>query len=503
MKQVLQILSLIFFIGVHFSAHAASFPLTASYTIENAWPTGYQVTVTLTNPKNTPTNTWTATFTLPQGHSISTLWNGVYASSGQAITVNNPKWIGGGTISAGGQTTFGMIVNMPSNQAGPALSNLQAAADGTPQPPPPPSIPQSPILNPITFDSGSSNSYIVSWNSVANANAYLLQQDTSSNFSNPKTTTQGNVLSYHFTNQSAGSYFYRVLASNASGNSPYSNVESIDVTQTPPPPPPPTGGVEHSVWYIDWTSWFNGPPFVLPSGVNVINIFVGELRFGTDGKPTLGGFGNMTLPQIDAFTAYCKAQNPPIAVKVSIGGSGGMYDRCWDLLTSQNIQAFAQGMVDFCHAHGLAGVDFDYEAFVSADQEALVGALIKAFKILDPNLQTSLCTNAGFGPNFPWQQAVKNILDAAMIAPNHCAVDKVYIMSYYNSQQDEEDWIVGPDGNGGWANWLQTNYGFSRDRIAVGIDDFDAHAYDPAAFAAWAVSQGFGTAHWAFDPARP
>lgn len=592
-RYALQFLSLIFFLGLHLSAHATSFPLKASYTVDNFWPTGYQATVTLTNQSSTPTSTWSATFNLPQGQSISSLWNGAYTANGQTITVNNPTWVGGGTISAGGTTTFGMIVNMP-NQATPGLSNLQATANGTPPPPPtipkapvlnsikldanssnsytvswssvanatsyilqqdsannfpnpqvitqgnvlsyhltnqavgtyfyrviasntagnspysnissinikqtpPPTIPQSPVLNPITLDSNSSNSYMVSWNSVANATSYSLQQDSTSNFSNPQVIAQGNILSYHLTNQAVGSYFYRVVASNTAGNSPYSNVESINITQTPPP----SGAIEHSVWYIDWTSWFNGPPFVLPSGVNVINVFVGELTFGADGKPTLDGFGTMNLSQMDAFTAYCKAQNPPIDVKVSIGGGGGSYDRCWDLLTSTNVNAFAQGLADFCHAHGLIGIDFDYEEYASAAQETLVGTLIKQFKTIDPNLQTSICTNAGFGPNYPWQQVVQNILDAAMIAPNNSAVDRVYIMTYYDSMQNEENWVVGSDGNGGWANWLKTNYGFSRNRISIGIDDFDAHAYDPVAFAAWATSQGFSTAHWAFDPAHP
>ena len=173
-----------------------------------------------------------------------------------------------------------------------------------------------------------------------------------------------------------------------------------------------------------------------------------------------------------------------------------MYDRCWDRLTPSNVRDFAKGMADFCHAHGLVGVDFDYEAYVSEEQEILVGTLIKEFKAIDPGFRTSLCTNAGFGPNFPWQKIVKVILDAATTS-GQCAVDRLYIMSYYNSMQEEQAWILG------WADWLIQNYAFTPARVVVGIDDFDAHAYDPVVFAAWAASKGFSTAHWAFDPARP
>ncbi len=464
----------------------SEFSLNATYQVDSVWATAYQTTVTLTNNTSIPTSSWSATFSMPQGYFLSTyVSSGIFAVNGQNVTVTNLS--GQGVIPAGGSTTFSMIIDMP-RSAPTVINNLQAVANGSGTPPL--QIPVAPILNPISIDS--TENYTVSWNSVANATSYALQQDTTVNFSYPKVVSQGNILSTTFKNQPSGIYFYRVSASNASGSSPYSNSESVTVTRSEPP-----GAIEHSAWYIDWTSWFTGPPFVTPSGVSLLNVFVGELTYGSDGKPTLGGFGNLTLPQLDAFTAYCAAQEPPIAVKVSIGGSGGMYDNCWDVLTSSNVQAFAQGMADFCHAHGLVGVDFDYEEYLSSGQETLVGTLIKEFKAIDSNFQTSLCTNAGFGPNFPWQLVVQTILDAATIAPGNCAVDRMYIMSYYNPIQDEENWIVG------WANWLEQNYGFTPARVSVGIDDFDAHAYDPVAFAAWAASMGFSTAHWAFDPARP
>lgn len=603
MRRLLVIFSfLAILLGAHLHAKAsetisaksaASFTLNATYKVDTVWATAYNAVVTLTNNTSTPTSSWTATFTLPQGQTLSShLSGGVFTTSGQNVTVTNPA--GQGIIQPGASTTFSMIINMPSSSPK-EINNLQAVANSSIEPPPPP-VSSAPVLdaivktgtqsytlswsqvsgvtnyilqqdkdcsfsNPTTVTQGNilsysfsnqaagtyyyrvlivnaagsklysnsqsivisstpppppvpnaptintislsgTQSYTVSWNSVANASAYILQQDTSSSFSNPRIVAQGNVLSKTFSNQPAGTYYYRVIAENASGDSPYSNVQSITIT-TNNPPPIDAKGVERSVWYIDWTSWFTGPSYVLPAGNDMINIFVGEINFGADGKPTMGGFGTMTPSQMKSFTAYCRSLPTPIAVKVSIGGGGGMYDRCWDRLTSTNISAFAQGMVDFCHANGLAGVDFDYEAFASAEQEALVGRLIKEFKMLDPKLQTSLCSNAGFGPNFPWQQSVKNILDAATIAPGNCAVDRMYIMTYYNSMQDEIGWLVGADGKGGWSNWLIQNYGFTRARISVGIDDFDAHAYDPEAFKAWAISNGFSTAHWAFDPAHP
>lgn len=468
--------------------------LLATYQVDTIWAAAFQATVTLTNKTSIPVKGWTATFSLPAGMALSShVFSGVFSSSGQSITVKNES--SNEIIQPNASVTFSMIVNKPSSAIS-QINNLKASGKGTSTLPIP--VPSAPIL---AVTSTSQSSYTVSWNNVPDATSYLLQEDTDENFPQPKTVAQGNILSQAFTNKSSDTYYYRVFSSNSSGDSGYSNVVAITITNDTPIPSRDT--IEYSVWYIDWTSWFTGPSFVIPKDVNMINIFVGELTYGLDGKPTMGGFGTFTLPQMQAFVQFLKQQQPSIQAKVSIGGGGGSYDRTWDKLTSSNVKAFAQGMVDFCHNLGLVGVDFDYESFVSPQQETLVGMLIKEFKLIDPNLQTSICCNAGFGPNFPWQNAVKNILDAAMISPGNCAVDRFYIMTYYNPMSDEIGWVVGSDGKGGWANWLITNYGFNRARISVGIDDFDAHAYDPEAFKAWAISEGFSVAHWAFDPGHP
>jgi hypothetical protein len=120
--------------------------------------------------------------------------------------------------------------------------------------------------------------------------------------------------------------------------------------------------------------------------------------------------------------------------------------------------------------------------------------LIRDFKEIDPKFQTSLCSNAGFST---WQGAVKNILDGAMDASGNCAVDRLYIMSYYDPLNNEEAWIMQ------WASWLKDNYHFAPSQITVGLDDTDAHAYDITQFAEWAKEQGFSTSYWAWNPATP
>ncbi|NGX60332.1 MAG: hypothetical protein KR126chlam3_01505 [Chlamydiae bacterium] len=247
-----------------------------------------------------------------------------------------------------------------------------------------------------------------------------------------------------------------------------------------------SSGIEHSCWYIDWTSW-DTP---VPEGVDMVNIFVGKIDLD-NGNPTMGGFGNITPEKLDTFVKDCAAKN--VKVKVSIGGAGGMYDNCWDVLNEGNTQAFAQMMVAFCQQHNLAGVDFDYEELKSPEQEALVGQLIKEFRTLDPNLEASLCTNAGFDA---WKGGVQTILDATS-NNGKSLLSRLYIMSYYDPLDQEEGFIAQ------WADWVKSSYGFTASQVTVGLDDFDANAYDIGEFAKWAGTNGFSTGYWAWNPATP
>jgi hypothetical protein len=228
----------------------------------------------------------------------------------------------------------------------------------------------------------------------------------------------------------------------------------------------------------------------------MVNVFVGALMY-VDGKATVGGFGNITETLLDTFVTGCTKQN--IAVKVSIGGGGGSYDNCWDVLVSQAaVQEFATGLNDFCTKHKLAGIDFDYEEYRSADQEQAVGELILGLKTLNPSLQTSLCSNAGYGPNFQWQGVVKNIMDAACEpGSGKCALDRLYIMSYYDAMESELGWLKG------WRDWVKQDYNMEAWQVTAGIDDFDAHAYDIGTFAAQVKELGLSTGYWAWNPETP
>jgi hypothetical protein len=89
----------------------------------------------------------------------------------------------------------------------------------------------APILNNIS-NPGGSRSFTVSWNEVEKATSYVLEEDDNNWFSSPTTKYSGSSTSKLVSTAGTGEFFYRVKATNQRGSSPWSNIESVVVTQT-------------------------------------------------------------------------------------------------------------------------------------------------------------------------------------------------------------------------------------------------------------------------------
>ncbi|GAA4719643.1 cellulose binding domain-containing protein [Phytohabitans rumicis] len=79
----------------------------ASYRTVNAWSGGFQAELTVRNSRTTPITGWTVRMTLPAGHAITNLWNGVNTGTSGAVSVRNAAY--NGTIAGDGTTTFGYV----------------------------------------------------------------------------------------------------------------------------------------------------------------------------------------------------------------------------------------------------------------------------------------------------------------------------------------------------------------------------------------------------------
>jgi len=76
--------------------------------------------------------------------------------------------------------------------------------------------------------------YTVSWSTSPRAQAYILEEDDNSSFSSPNLRYSGSGLSLSISGQPYGTYHYRVAATGPTGQSSWSNVQSVTVPAPPP-----------------------------------------------------------------------------------------------------------------------------------------------------------------------------------------------------------------------------------------------------------------------------
>jgi ligand-binding sensor domain-containing protein len=92
--------------------------------------------------------------------------------------------------------------------------------------------PPAPTLHAISNPDGDGD-FVVGWSDAIGADTYTLQEGDDADFTSPTTRYIGSDSQYAVSGQSGGTWYYRVRASNAAGDGPWSNVESVTVTHTP------------------------------------------------------------------------------------------------------------------------------------------------------------------------------------------------------------------------------------------------------------------------------
>jgi len=90
------------------------------------------------------------------------------------------------------------------------------------------SVPEAPVLLPIENADGNED-YWVDWEEVPGDVAYRLEEDDNDGFTTPAVRYEGTESQIYVEGQGPGEWFYRVLASDAWGDSPGSNIESVQV----------------------------------------------------------------------------------------------------------------------------------------------------------------------------------------------------------------------------------------------------------------------------------
>ena len=99
-------------------------PCAASYAITSSWPGGFQAQVTVTNPTTSPMNGWTVEWTVAEGETVTSSWNGTLTQAGSLATVVAAGW--NNHLAAGGTTNFGFTANYTGTPAVPTSVSCQS-----------------------------------------------------------------------------------------------------------------------------------------------------------------------------------------------------------------------------------------------------------------------------------------------------------------------------------------------------------------------------------------
>ena len=92
---------------------------TATYSVSNSWPGGFQGTVKVT-AGGAAISGWTVTWTFANGQTVTQAWSATVTSSGSSVTATNATW--NGSLGAGAATEFGFIGSWNGTNAAPTAS---------------------------------------------------------------------------------------------------------------------------------------------------------------------------------------------------------------------------------------------------------------------------------------------------------------------------------------------------------------------------------------------
>ncbi|MBM2617100.1 cellulose binding domain-containing protein [Actinoplanes sp. LDG1-06] len=99
--------------------------LTASFSKDSDWGTGYQARYTITNGTGSAVNGWQLAFGLPASAKLGSFWDATISTASGVSTAKNPAYAP--TIPAGAKAEFGFIVN---GSGAPTSCTINGAACG-------------------------------------------------------------------------------------------------------------------------------------------------------------------------------------------------------------------------------------------------------------------------------------------------------------------------------------------------------------------------------------
>jgi thermitase len=262
--------------------------------------------------------------------------------------------------------------------------------------------PNAPTLNPISNGSNQ-DEYLVSWSAPAGATSYTLQEANNGTFTSPRTRYMGTAVQYQVTGQAAGTWYYRVLASNVAGDSAWSNVQSTTVDPRPLPAPTlsaisnPTGGDTYLVDWLDVTGatsyileqsrdpWFSAPTVAYTGAASqhsVTNQPKGTWYYRVRAS---GATGQGPWSGAQSTSVISRAYLPLMARGIAISQgfeSGVMPPSGWTQIIYDTRTPTTTWYIDSGHPYaGAYDASCDYDPNLSLQNEVLLSPAFKASSV--------------------------------------------------------------------------------------------------------------------------
>ncbi|GIJ46258.1 chitinase [Virgisporangium aliadipatigenens] len=409
---------------------------TATIVKTSEWSTGFEARATVTNGGSTAL-TWSVSFDLPAGTTISSHWDAVRTQSGNRYTFTAPSWQG--ALAPGASASFGFIGAGSGSPSNCTLNNNPCTGGSTN--PGAPGTPGNPSVSGTT-----SSAITLTWGaSSGTVTGYRVYED---NQVRATVTGTSATISGLGTCQT---HTYTVAAYNGSGESP----RSTTATGTTLGCPQPTGGRGAPYLYLGWGDPQNPASVMASTGVKWFTMaFVlssGGCNPAWDGaRPLTGGVDQTAIQQVRAAGGD---------IVPSFGGWSGnkLGPNCADA------NALAGAYQKVINAYGLKAIDIDIENSDEFENEVVQDRILNALKIVkqnNPGIQTIVTFGTSTtGPNYYGNRLIQR---AAALQAN---IDVFTIMPFdFGGSNIYNDTVNASEG---LKNALKSAFGWS-DATAYG-----------------------------------
>ncbi len=327
--------------------------VTASFSKDSDWGTGYQARYTIANGTTASISSWTVTFDLPAGLTLGSFWDATLTTSGQHVTARNREY--NGTVAPGGSASFGFLVNGGSGAPANCTINGGSCSGSTDKTPP--SAPAN-----LHSTGTTSSSVSLAWNASTD-NVGVTGYDVFVGGS-PAVTVTG-------TSATAGglaastTYSFTVKAHDAAGNvSGASNAVSVKTAAGGSGGGGGGGGTLFTAPYIDMGSWPTPVLSDVSAASGLKNFTLAFVNSAGCKASWFNAFDPRSGWQLDEITKIRAAGGD---VKISFGGANGieLAQACGDVTS---LTAEYQAVVSAYH---LKFIDFDIEGAAVADPASI------------------------------------------------------------------------------------------------------------------------------------